>query len=217
MYCHLSRILVLLWAVVAVSSPSAASAALKAEYKGHGLKVSIGGQNGPVVLYDDVLDQELARISPNASGVAEFNLTDLPVVPCRVRVEAGGKSVVKAVSGVDCKGTKAPPTCKILQPALATSIANGASLSFTGSVTGGRSRYLRYEWDFGGGADARSTSKNTGPVVFNFARDTQLWVTFTASDISGARCSDKVMVTVGMPPMSLPGKVQEQAPKVGDG
>ena len=187
-----------------------------ATYANNMLSLNIKSSDNEVIIYDDAMNQELGRLTPS-KGVANFMLHDVPVVPCRVRVESGGKALIKPVKGVDCKGKKEPPVCKITQPIGLQAISNGGTLSFSGAIARSKSRYLQYEWDFGGGADARPTKKDTGPVVFNYAKDTTLWVTFTASDITGARCSDRIQVKVGSPAANLPDKVAEQPPKVGDG
>ncbi|WP_150048469.1 cytochrome c3 family protein [Methylomonas rhizoryzae] len=206
---------ILLGMLCAAETAFAKPKAVKAVNVAGALKLSIKSNDSQVVVYDDYMNQEIAR-STTASGKAELLLEDLPALPCRVRVESGGKALVKPVKGATgCKGRDAPPLCQIIRPANDQVIANGATLSFIGDVKRARSAYLRYEWDFGGAADARPTGKETGPVSFNLARDARFWVTFTASDISGARCSDRVLITAGSPP-DIPAKVAEQT-QVGNG
>jgi hypothetical protein len=189
------------------------------------LTVNAKSKDSEVVLYDDVLDQEIARQSP-ASGKVSFSFTagDLPTIPCRIRAEGGGKSAIAKTAGASCAGAHKPLTCKITTPVGNQTVANGGNISrFKGTVKGAKSRSITYEWDFGGGADKRvvqlnshETVSETDKVTFNLVRDTELFVTFTAQDISGARCADKIAVKVGNPPTNLPAKVGEEAPKVGD-
>lgn len=181
------------------------------------LNLNVVSKDAEVVIYDDSLNQELAR-KATQNGKAAFSLEHLPLVPCRVRVESGGKALIKPVKGAaNCKGLAAAPICEITEPEHEIKLANGGSADFSANVKRARSRYLQYEWDFGGAADARASTLSVANVVFNYAKDTAFWVTFTASDISGARCSDRVRVTVGSPTADLPDKVAEQTALAGDG
>jgi len=182
------------------------------------LTVRARSRDTEVVLYDDVLDQELARQQPS-SGKVEFTLDHPAAVPCRVRLEGGGKVVKAAVAGSDCKGLRKPLACRITRPVGTQTIDNGGELSFEGAVKGARSHTISYEWDFGGGADARVTQTNaslptsaTGPVRFTMLRDARLWVSFTAFDITGARCADRLEVAVGSPPDAPISVPQQPAP-----
>ena len=206
-------------AMMFAASPAAAKpAGVKAAYdaKSALLKVTVKTQDSEVVLYDDVLDQELSRTPQSANGAKLFVLDHLPVVPCRVRVESGGKSAIKPTKGADCKGLNKPISCRITSPNGPQSVQFGNSLSFTGQVKGAKTRHMNYEWDFGGNADTRPTSANTGPVVFNVRDNARFWVTFSAADLTGTRCADRVQITVGNTP-AAPAKVAEEPPLAGDG
>jgi hypothetical protein len=57
------------------------------------LNVSVKTTDAEVVLYDQAMNQEIAR-QTGVSKQANFKLTKLPIVPCSVRIESGGASVV---------------------------------------------------------------------------------------------------------------------------
>jgi hypothetical protein len=179
------------------------------------LTLQAKSRDAEVVLYDDVLDQEIGRLAP-VGGKVKLELRRLPTIPCRIRAEGGGKATATSTKGIVCKGANKPPQCKITRPVGTQSINNDGSVSFEGTVKGARSRSLNFEWDFGGGAGSRisqvaaaSNTSRTGPIRFDMLHDVQLWVSFTASDITGTRCADRMAITVGSPP-TPPAPVSEQ-------
>jgi hypothetical protein len=141
------------------------------------------------------------------------------------RLDIGSVTVFPA----EATAAAAPPICEISAPvAGVTAIDVGGSLSFTGrgsTVDGGP---LAFEWDFGGGADARirgtavdgDVLSATDPVVFD-VNGGKFTVRFIVTDDAGVRCTDSRDVVVGILPSRLPAKVKEQPapgePGSGDG
>ena len=176
----------------------------------HTLIVEGKASASAVNLYDAVSDQLLASQVPN-KGKYKFSLADLPVMPCSVRIEANGQSVIKAVAKSSaCKKGDLPPTCKIVTPATDQTIKFQDELTFVGQANDPDDTALHYEWDFGGGAMARPTlASPPGKIKFDYQDNTTYNVSFTATDISGRRCTDRIKVTVGKPPVA-PDMVDEQ-------
>ena len=176
----------------------------------HTLVVEGKSKSGPVNLYDVGTDQLLASQTP-VNGKYKFDLANLPVMPCAVRVEVGALSAIKKVSKSSaCKKGDLPPVCKIVSPGNETKIQFQSSLRFVGQATDPDGTMLHYEWDFGGGAMARPTTLDTGDIKFDAQNNTSYNVSFTATDLNGRRCSDRVKVTVGTPPAIPLEKVAER-------
>lgn len=177
----------------------------------HTLVVEGRSKSGRVVnIYDAVADQILATTQVPTNGKYKFILSDLPVMPCLVRVEAGGQSTLKAVSKSSaCKKGDLPPVCKIISPLSDQNIPFQDELTFVGQASDPDGTTLQYEWDFGGGAMVRPTTDKPGKIKFDVQDKTTYNVSFTATDLSGRRCSDRIKVTVGKPLMA-PDKVGEQ-------
>jgi hypothetical protein len=183
--------------------------------KARTLAVDGAARAGEVRLYDADNDQWLATMSPD-NGKFSFRLSALPRTPCTVRAEAGGMTAVKAVSGApECAKGDLPPVCEIVNPADDIQIGFGESRRFVGKAIDPENTFLHYEWDFGGGADARLTTADAGNILFNLRNDARFAVAFAATDMQGRRCTARMSVTVGNPPANLPAKVSEQAPKAG--
>ncbi|CAM2006664.1 PKD domain-containing protein [Acanthopleuribacter pedis] len=94
------------------------------------------------------------------------------------------------------------PVTTIDTPAMATTIATGGSVNFTGTVVDdGDAMDLNYLWDFDGGA-TNSTSEDPGNITFNTAG--VYTVTFDATDGNNlsAATPDSVTITVSDPPES---------------
>jgi hypothetical protein len=177
----------------------------------HTLIIEGKAGTGSVNLYDAVSDQLLASQAPK-NGKYKFSLANLPVMPCSVRVEANGQSVVKAVNKSSaCKKGDLPPTCKIISPANDQKIKFQEELTFIGQASDPDDTSLHYEWDFAGGAMARPMEANPGKIKFDSQDNSTYNVSFTSIDISGRRCTDRIKVTVGNPPV-VPAltKVDEQ-------
>ena len=176
----------------------------------HTLIVEGKASGTSVSLYDAVSDQLLANQAPN-KGKYKFNLADLPVMPCAVRIEANGQSVIKAVSKSSaCKKGDLPPTCKIITPSSDQKIKFLDTLRFVAQASDPEATTLHYEWDFGGGAMTRPTSLDTGNIKFAAQNNTAFNVSFTATDINGRRCTDRIKVTVGDLPELSNAKVAER-------
>lgn len=170
-----------------------------------------------VSIYDAVADQWLASQTPDSKGKFKFNLTNLPTMPCSVRVEADGvSSAPKAVKSLSCVKGDLPPVCKIKSPSADKVIAFKDSVSFLGEAKDPEGTRLQYEWDFGGGATARPTTLNATNIKFDVQNNTAYNVSFIVTDLDGRRCSDRIKVTVGVPPVVETTKVPEQPAKAGD-
>lgn len=195
-------------AQAAVKKPGVSK--LMANDVAHTLIVEGKASASAVNLFDAVSDQLLASQVPN-KGKYKFSLADLPVMPCSVRIEANGQSVIKAVAKSSaCKKGDLPPTCKIVTPATDQTIKFQDELTFVGQANDPDDTALHYEWDFGGGAMARPTlASPPGKIKFDYQDNTTYNVSFTATDISGRRCTDRIKVTVGKPPVA-PDMVDEQ-------
>jgi len=107
-------------------------------------------------------------------------------------------------------------TCRIVTPTKNLQVQMGQKVAFAGRVVlrDKEAKPLKYEWDFGGGAQRLHARK--GKTVFE--RDNARYrVRFTVTDAKGRYCEDAVQVTVGAPPHGLPPKVAERpAPKRGE-
>ena len=151
-------------------------------------------------------------------------------VPCTVRVEFEGASEVSDVidSPSDCDSEPPPPPptenqapeCSIVAPDGDVSIELGESVYFEGFGHDPEGGPLSWEWDFGGGADARPTVAIPGHITFDVADGTFI-TTLTVKDNQDAVCTARITVEVGTPPVGLPEKVSEQpmpgSPSAGDG
>ena len=89
-------------------------------------------RDAEVVLYDDVLDQEIGRLT-SVGGKVKFELRRLP---CRIRAEGSGKATAAPTKGIVCKGANKPPQRKITRPVGTQSINNDGNVSFEGAVKG---------------------------------------------------------------------------------
>ncbi|UZR28468.1 cytochrome C [Methylococcus mesophilus] len=141
--------------------------------------------------------------------------SDLPAVPCAVRVQSGDTEAIKPVKGAP-KSCAKTPTCSIVAPASGTALKVGVETHFE-AAAGSKdpaAQPLKYEWDFAGGAWGHPTDLM---AMATFIRDNSTYrVRFSATDAQGRRCEDAVDVVVGTPPAGLPSKVPEQAaPKLG--
>lgn len=174
------------------------------------LKVSGTSKASKVNLFDAVADQWLAEQVP-VGGKYNFTVNNLPTTPCSVRVEADGTSTLAKLAKVPaCLKGDQPPVCKIVTPSSDKQINFGETVSFLGSATDPEKSALYYEWDFGGGAAVRPTELAANDIKFAARNNTTYKVSFTATDLSGRRCTDRITVTVGTPP-TTPAKVPEQA------
>ncbi len=173
------------------------------------LTVKGSAKAGTVNLYDAVADQWLAEQAP-VNGKFSFNLSNLPTTPCSVRVESGGASIVaKLKKAPACIKGDLPPVCKIVTPSGDKQINFGESISFLAKASDPEKTVLHYEWDFAGGASARPTSQEANDIKFDAINNATFNVHFTATDLTGRRCTDHIKVTVGTPP-TAPAKVSEQ-------
>ncbi|MEQ1530246.1 MAG: hypothetical protein ABL925_13105, partial [Methylococcales bacterium] len=173
------------------------------------LKVTGSSKASKVNLYDAVADQWLAEQTP-VNGKFSFTLSNLPTTPCSLRIEADGASVLAKLSKAPaCAKGDLPPVCKIVTPSADKQINFGETISFVGSAVDPDKTALYYEWDFGGGASARPTSPAANDIKFDAHNNTVYNVSFTATDLSGRRCSDRLKVTVGNI-LTAPAKVAEQ-------
>ncbi|MCB9849442.1 MAG: hypothetical protein H6817_01915 [Phycisphaerales bacterium] len=176
---------------------------------------STNAPNPVARLFDDVTDQFIAQQDvQGGTGDFEFSITNVGDIPCSVRVQIGAGCSAVEVQGAPtfCTspgGGSLPPTCAILTPATDVAIALGESVFFTGEAADPEGGALTYEWDFGGGADLRPNVLNPGPVVFDWNNGSFL-VTFIVTDNFGERCTDTVVVEVGLPPEGLPPMVAQQ-------
>jgi len=141
-------------------------------------------------------------------------------VPCTVRVEFEERSDVKDVENAPphCDSEPPPPPpppengapeCAILAPDGDVTINLGESVYFEGFGRDPDEGPLRWEWDFGGGADARPTVPVPGDITFDVA-DGSFITTLIVRDEQDAVCTAQLTVEVGIPPVGLPGKVTEQ-------
>ncbi len=176
-----------------------------------------GAASNPTVrVIDDLTDVQLAQQGGGGgNGEFEFEITNIGDIPCRVRVEVGLLCSTRTVVGAPAfcddmtGGGNMPPTCAILSPMMDVSIETGDTVVFAGEAADPEGGALTYEWDFGGGADARPTVVNPGPIVFDWNRGSFL-VTLIVTDDAGARCESYIVVNVGLPPEGLPPMVAEQ-------
>ncbi|MEQ1528266.1 MAG: hypothetical protein ABL925_03050 [Methylococcales bacterium] len=175
----------------------------------HELKVTGASKAGKVNLYDAVADQWLAEQVP-VNGKFSFTLNNLPTTPCSIRVEGDGASVIAKLTKVPaCLKGDLPPVCKIVTPSADKQINFGEKFSFLATATDPDKTALYYEWDFGGGAAVRPTTLSANDVVFDAHNNTVYNVSFSATDLTGRRCTDRIKVIVGTPP-TAPAKVSEQ-------
>lgn len=195
------------------------SAEYDAEKRQLKVEASLGNKGKRTVsLLNDRTNEELARITTRSKEV-RFRVGKLSGarVPCEVRVEAEGQFDLRPVenSPEDCTVEPPPPppenqapVCEIVQPIGAVTINAGETVYFAGEASDPESDSLSYEWDFGGGADARPTVVIPGDVQFDAAGS--FVASFIVTDAPGARCSKQRNIEVGTPPDGLPPKVTEQ-------
>ncbi len=177
-----------------------------------------------VSIYNDATDELLAR-RKTRRNVLRTTLKNLAGadVPCIVRAESGDAIAVREVEHApgNCSGqppppppppppaVNQPPLCSIVDPSGDVSINLGDSVFFLGQGSDPENGPVKFEWDFGGGADVRPGTAAAGDVVFDSANGVFI-ATFSVTDDHGAVCTDTVSVTVDSPPQGLPPKVGEQ-------
>lgn len=168
-----------------------------------------------VKLYDKNNHQWLNEAIPRM-GNFSFKMANLPEIPCTVQLKTEDKTLdVKIKGNPACSKGNLPPSCQIVSPGHEVSVSFGQAVKFVGRATDPEHTTLRYEWDFGGGADIRPTTADAGNVVFGVRDNAHYMVSFSAINVQGKRCADRVQVTVGTPPSNLPAKVSEQAAPTG--
>lgn len=95
-----------------------------------------------------------------------------------------------------------PPECAIIAPGDDVSILLGDSVYFAGAATDpDTADVLTFEWDFGGGADARPTVLEPGPVMFDVANGSFV-AELIVTDTAGLRCTSKRMIEVVSSPIT---------------
>lgn len=96
-------------------------------------------------------------------------------------------------SSSDSSSNKDSLVASITSPALNASIAEGESVVFSGSASGGTSPYT-YTWTFGDSSNSDSSDQNPGEITFD--TEGEYTVTFTVEDSDGGTSSDSVTITV---------------------
>jgi hypothetical protein len=208
------------------------SAAWDAERAALKVELAFGAKGTKTVaLFNDRTDQLLTEKSTQGKEL-RLSVRGLrgSEVPCEVRAESGGQSDVSPVANAPAHcdeeppppppPVNLPPQCAITDPTANVTIVVGESVYFAGTASDPENGPLTYEWDFGGGADARPKTAIAGDIRFDIT-DGIFLATFSVTDDHGARCSAQRSVEVGTPPAGLPPKVAEQAapgtPAAGDG
>ena len=190
------------------------------------LKVEVALGNSArrtIFLFDNVSGEQIAKRNTRRSEM-KFRVNGLTgtQVPCSVRVDADGQSDAADVGNAPphCDdepppppppppGENQPPDCAIVAPAPDVEILLGDSVYFEGFAEDPEGGDVTWEWDFGGGADVRPTELIPGNVTYD-VNDGVFIATLTVKDNKDAVCTANVTVTVGLPPVGLPDKVDEQ-------
>ncbi|MCA9253076.1 MAG: PKD domain-containing protein [Phycisphaerales bacterium] len=176
---------------------------------------NVGIANPTVELFDDLTGQLIdSQIHTQSQGNFEFEVNGPFDIPCRVRIEIGQRCSRRDVTGAptfcsEPNGGNLAPLCAIMSPSTSVSLDLGESAFFSGEGSDPEGGALTYEWDMGGGADVRPKVASPGPITFDWNNGSFL-VRFIVTDDQGARCTDSVVVEVGLPPEGLPPMVPQQ-------
>ncbi|MDJ0786887.1 MAG: PKD domain-containing protein [Myxococcota bacterium] len=140
-----------------------------------------------------------------------------PVVPCVIDASSAGevtdhRAVEDAPSDCATGPTEVDPLCRIALPAAdlrgTEAISPGSIVFFSSEASDPSGRELFFGWDFAGGADARSSAPEPGPIVFD--AEGSFRITLTVTTATGGRCTAERRVDVGPLPTGLPGSVPQQ-------